>query len=276
VVATKSPSKDVLVFDYSKHPSTPVDMQCRPQHRCRGHEAEGYGLCWNPHEQGQLISGSDDTLICMWDLREAGLEVDALQIRRGHTANVEDVDWHKHCSYMFGSVGDDSMLLLWDARDSAKPPTHSVAAHKSDANSISFNPFNEFILATGGTDKVVNLWDLRSMTKPLHTLIGHEEGVYQVSWSPHHETILASSGRDRRIHFWDMSRIGNEQSAEDEEDGPPELLFIHGGHTSNISDFSWNPNEEWMVASVAEDNVLQMWQMVAFIISFFELQCRCF
>ncbi len=48
------------------------------------------------------------------------------------------------------------------------------------------------------------------------------------------------------------------QSAEDAEDGPPELLFIHGGHTSKISDFSWNASDDWVVASVAEDNILQV------------------
>ena len=48
------------------------------------------------------------------------------------------------------------------------------------------------------------------------------------------------------------------QSPEDAEDGPPELLFIHGGHTSKISDFAWNPNDDWVVASVAEDNILQV------------------
>jgi histone-binding protein RBBP4 len=66
-----------------------------------------------------------------------------------------------------------------------------------------------------------------------------------------------------RIHTWDLSRIGDQQSPEDAEDGPPELLFVHGGHTSKISDFSWNLNEPWVVASVAEDNILQIWQMVS-------------
>lgn len=56
-------------------------------------------------------------------------------------------------------------------------------------------------------------------------------------------------------------RIDDEQTPEDAEDGPPELLFIHGGHTSKISDFSWNPCEDWVIASVAEDNILQIWQM---------------
>ena len=48
------------------------------------------------------------------------------------------------------------------------------------------------------------------------------------------------------------------QAPEDADDGPPELLFIHGGHTAKISDFAFNPNDDWVVASVAEDNILQV------------------
>ena len=36
---------------------------------------------------------------------------------------------------------------------------------------------------------------------------------------------------------------------------------MHGGHTSKITDMSWNPNERIMIASVAEDNILQVWQI---------------
>lgn len=61
-----------------------------------------------------------------------------------------------------------------------------------------------------------------------------------------------------RLHVWDLSKIGEEQSMEDAEDGPPELLFIHGGHTAKISDFSWNPNEPWVICSVSEDNIMQV------------------
>jgi len=34
-----------------------------------------------------------------------------------------------------------------------------------------------------------------------------------------------------------------------------------GGHTAKISDFSWNPNEPWVICSVSEDNIMQVWQM---------------
>jgi WD40 repeat protein len=52
-----------------------------------------------------------------------------------------------------------------------------------------------------------------------------------------------------------------EQTPEDAEDGPPELLFLHGGHTSKVSDISFNRNDEWTIASVSEDNVFQVWNM---------------
>lgn len=64
-----------------------------------------------------------------------------------------------------------------------------------------------------------SLTDIHTSFWPILMLLG-----LQVQWSPHNETILASSGTDRRLHVWDLSKIGEEQSAEDAEDGPPELL----------------------------------------------------
>jgi histone-binding protein RBBP4 len=95
----------------------------------------------------------------------------------------------------------------------------------------------------------------------MQTLVGHNDQVYQVEWAPHNESVLGSCSADRRVAIWDLSRIGMEQTPEDAEDGPPELLFMHGGHTSKVSDFSWNMRDEWTMASVSEDNVLQIWNM---------------
>lgn len=35
-------------------------------------------------------------------------------------------------------------------------------------------------------------------------------------------------------------------------------MFIHGGHTSRVTDIGWSPNNPWHLASAAEDNVLQV------------------
>ena len=68
IIATKTPSTDVLVFDYSKHPSRPDSSECKPQLRLKGHTKEGYGLSWNSSLKGHLLSASDDQTICLWDV----------------------------------------------------------------------------------------------------------------------------------------------------------------------------------------------------------------
>lgn len=264
LIATKTPMPggDVLVFDYSRHPATPVDNKCTPEFRLKGHTKEGYGLSWNALKPGYLLSASDDSTVCLWDIQAlpAGARtLDKLQAFSGHSSVVEDVAWHLHHETYFGSVGDDKRLLMWDTRQAKS--TSQVEAHTAEVNCVSFNPYSEFLLATASADHTVALWDLRDLRKALHSFTGHTEEVFGVQWAPFNETVLASSGSDRRLHVWDLSRIGDAQAPEDAEDGPPELLFVHGGHTSKISDFAWNPNEHWVVASVAEDNILQIWQM---------------
>ena len=90
-------------------------------------------------------------------------------------------------------------------------PSHTVDAHSAEVNCLSFNPYSEFILASGSADKTVALWDLRNLKLKLHSFESHKDEIFQVQWSPHNETILASSGTDRRLHVWDLSKIGEEQ-----------------------------------------------------------------
>lgn len=88
----------------------------------------------------------------------------------------------------------------------------------------------------------------------------HTDDVLSVAWSPHSPLHFASASADRRVHIWDLGAIGAEQTPDDAEDGPPELMFVHGGHMAKVSDISWSPMAKWHVASTAEDNVLQVWE----------------
>ena len=89
LIATKSPNTDVFVF---RNKDVPQSAAVAPTFRCKGHDAEGrnqlvhavsrrghicipsmlvgWAVCWNPHTDAQLISGSDDSVICHWDLRK--------------------------------------------------------------------------------------------------------------------------------------------------------------------------------------------------------------
>jgi WD40 repeat protein len=271
VIATKTPSADVFIFDRTRHSSKPSpDGVCKPDLTLKGHNKEGYGLSWSPMNSGHLLSGSNDSLICLWDINVGTSSNNVLEPKgtfKGHASVVEDVAWHKHNDAMFGSCGDDKVVMLWDTRASEDKSSHTIKAHNAEVNCMSFNPFNEYLFATGSADQTIALWDLRDLKTKLHTFEGHTHQVFGVDWSPFAETVLASCSQDRRVYVWDLANIGAEQSPEDAEDGPPELMFVHGGHTDKVSDFSWNPSDEWVMASVADNNVLQVWQMAESIYS---------
>lgn len=260
IVATKSPYSDVCVFDVSKHPSLPQDNGFCPEHQCLGHTKEGYGLAWSPCSPAVLLSSSDDGSICVWDLNQSARTVPALNTWTGHSDVVEDVSWHTYTPHVFGSVGDDMQILIWDTRgaSSTEPFIRVTSAHSADIHCVAFNPHHEFLLATSSADRLVKIWDMRNTSEAIHQLHGHEHEVFRVEWAPFDPSLLASCGADRRARVWDLTKIGTSQSRGAK---PNELVFIHGGHGDKISDLSWNPTLKWAIASVSDDNVLQVWQM---------------
>lgn len=261
IIATRATSSDVLVFDYTKQPYHPdPNGKCSPELILRGHKKKGYGLSWNPYESGELISGSEDHTVRLWNINHMPSEervIDAITIFKDHTSIVNDVQWYCHSANVFGSVANDRKFIIWDTR--CNETSRIAHAHDANVNCLSFNPIREFILATGSADETVALWDIRYLKFKLLSLDFHKNEICQVQWSPKYEKVLASRDGDGLIFFSDLSQIGTETSAGDDDESP-EVIFIHGGYSSNIFDFSWNLNELFTLCSVEEDNILQVWQ----------------
>ncbi|GKT40853.1 histone acetyltransferase type B subunit 2 [Colletotrichum spaethianum] len=260
IIATLCVDGKVLVFDRTKHSLQPTG-KVNAQVELIGHKQEGFGLAWNPHEEGCLASGSEDTTSGSHTLKPA-------RKYTHHTQIVNDVQYHPIAKSFIGTVSDDLTMQIIDVR---QPETNRAAVtakrgHMDAINALAFNPTSEVLVATASADKTLGIWDLRNVKEKVHTLEGHNDAVTSLSWHPQEAGILGSGSYDRRVIFWDLSRVGEEQMPDDQEDGPPELLFMHGGHTNHLADFSWNPNEPWLVCSAAEDNLLQIWKVADSIV----------
>jgi len=119
IIATKTNSGEVHIFDYFKHPTRPSNDEVKPDLKLLGHRKEGFGLAWNPVRPGLLLSGSDDNLVCVWDVNQPNQlsnTLEPLHTFDGHSHVVEDVCWSHFNESQFYSVSDDRRLLIWDLR----------------------------------------------------------------------------------------------------------------------------------------------------------------
>ncbi|GAB7342758.1 hypothetical protein MBLNU457_g0901t1 [Dothideomycetes sp. NU457] len=266
IIATMCNDGTALIFDRTKHPLMPKGNDVKPQITLKGHTAEGYALDWNKYTEGQVLTGSGDETVKLWDIKDFQKDNSTISASRTftfHDAIVNDVQFHPmHGKNLFGSVSDDKTFQLTDLRTCPDNKAAIVIeAHNDAVNTLAFHPKQDMLVATGSADKTIGIFDLRFPGNPkIHALEGHSDVVNKIDWHPQDTAILASSADDRRIIFWDLSRAGAEQTPEDAEDGPPEMLFMHGGHTARVSDFSWNLNDPWVMCSVAEDNLVQCWR----------------
>lgn len=264
IIATWASDKNLYVWDRTKHPSVP-GAESSPQATLKGHKEEGFALEWNKSVEGQLLSGSQDNTVCVWDLAKDWLQhnrvLQPTKTYTHHASCVNDVQYHpSFAANLFGSVSDDCTIQIIDMRK-PKPAVVFNAAHQDAINTLSFHPTLDMLLATGSADKTIGVFDMRFPEHgKIHSLQGHKDVITKVDWHPSDPAIIASSSDDRRVIFWDLSRAGMEQTPEDAEDGPPEMLFMHGGHTNRVSDFSWNKNDPWVMCSAAEDNLIQVWR----------------
>ena len=63
IIATKTTSGEVYLFNYHKHPPKSSENVCKPDQKLVGHSKEGYALNWSNLKENYLISGADDNKV---------------------------------------------------------------------------------------------------------------------------------------------------------------------------------------------------------------------
>jgi histone-binding protein RBBP4 len=264
IIATKTSHGDVLLFDYTWHSSqSPKQHLCLPQLRLKGHkQSEGYGLSWNLHHEGLLLSSSYDNSICIWDISNGGCKntVEAYTHIVEKSDLIEDVSWLPFHKNIFGLVGTRGKLVFYDTRLQKDISRQNLSSN--DAYSLSCSLHSDFLLALGLSDGCISMMDMRQLRNPLFTLRGHDgplkkapnctnclgfvvlkiHFLLKVSFSPYRRELLASSGGDGSLCVWNVDLIQKQQISTQSK-----LHFVQAGHTT-INDFSWNPMDMKVIA----------------------------
>jgi histone-binding protein RBBP4 len=233
IIATLPVDGRVLIFDRTKHELEPkADGSIKFEAEMVGHQKEGFGLNWSPLNEGHLVTGNEDATVRTWDLKggyqKGNSSITPLKTYTGHSATVNDVQYHPIHGFLIASASDDLTWRIIDTRtESTKSALYTTQAHQDAVNCVSFHPEFEHLMITGSADKTIAMWDLRNYSKKVHSFQHHKDQVMNVQFHPQDAAIFASSSNDRRICMWDLSKVGDEQTPDEMEDGPPELSVSH-------------------------------------------------
>lgn len=117
---------------------------------------------------------------------------------------------------------------------------------------LAFSP-NRSILASGGSDQVVNLWEVAEIgqqeiaaheVSPLHyALTGHTDTIFGLAFRPDGE-CLATASADCTIRLWDVTRKA--------------LIQTLTGHTATVYAVAFSPTGQWL-ASASRDHTVRVW-----------------
>ncbi|KAL4215460.1 DUF1900-domain-containing protein [Rhizopus microsporus] len=127
--------------------------------------------------------------------------------------------------------------------------------HTGPVLDTDFNPFNDYVVASGAEDSKVMIWSIpeeyaegQEEVQPILKLSGHGRKVGQVLFHPTADNVLASASTDLTIKLWDIEKGVEKQEIT--------------GHTELIQSMSWNYNGS-LLATTCRDKKLRVFDVRA-------------
>jgi ribosome assembly protein RRB1 len=186
----------------------------------------------------------------LWSPHEGGYEVTTSYASLGGES-VGDLQWSPTEGSVFAETESAGHVAIYDTRAPDRAMLrHCAHDNKSDVNVMSWNRLVSNLLATGGDDGTLNVWDLRQFSssttpvKPLARFSCHNTPITSVEWHPTDESMLAV--RDTvGAYIYDLS-VEEDTDAKSATttslvaDIPPQLLFCHSG-SQEFKELHWHP-----------------------------------
>jgi WD40 repeat protein len=202
-----------------------------------GHKQGVNSVAFSP-DSTQIISGSDDHTIRVWDAVSGA----HLHTMNGHKSRVSSVAFSPDGSQIISGSGDHT-VRVWDAVSGKH--MHTINGHTSRVSSVAFSPDGSQIVSGSG-DHTVRVWDAVS-GKRKHTLSAHTGSITSVAFSPDGSHIISGS-HDCNIRIWNA--ISGEHK------------YVLAGHTDSIRSVAFSPDVSHIISG-SDDRTVRVWDAIS-------------
>ncbi len=179
-----------------------------------------HGLIFSKSED-LLLSVDKDGRAIFWNLDKNKKDIHHELRLDGNFLEMADAGQNR-----IVSTGFTPCVSMWSLHPSPRNQNQPKPGHKSAVQGLAFSPDGK-LLATGGHDHMIHLWDVAS-GNVLADLPGHKDAIYALEFSADGKR-LASASLDRSIRLWDVASGKNTMLLRGHNYSPQDLRFSADG-----------------------------------------------
>jgi len=216
LVAVGSLDKLVRIYDDRNATKSAIKL--------RFHRGEVCGLKWNENNEFLLLSGGNQNMVCVWDIRKKSKPL----FVGTHNAAIRALSWYPNKSgtdgdtmFLSGGGSNDQSIKIWNIYEPKEVYQMITGSQVCNLQYLSYNQHNYLISSHGFSSNSVIVWDMQQQQHLNHRyhlqrikqLNGHKCRVLYLSKYSDCNIVTAAAGPDQSLKFWKIFPNQNSMSS---------------------------------------------------------------
>jgi WD40 repeat protein len=215
-------------------------------------------LCWSQQDESTVICSCDDSVLRFFDLKNLDVMFRQWYIPLSDSKSVQinkvrNIDWDRISLewILTGGPSDSCHLynVLQNDEEYSNGPIYSFQ-HNAAVHDAQWNTHSPHTFFSCDRSGLIHLWDMTQQDKPVLSFNMHNQTcAMKMDINIYDEFSIALAGFDSSVYAYDLRNVSIPKA------------FIKDVHFSLITQISWSPHTQHLLATSSTDRTLRIWDM---------------